>query len=115
MAMNYPLTYTQANQKLLQIGPITDAANNNAVVTNATVTATLWVNRVPGAATGTAIAGVNGVVLPHIANGIYGAQVGDSSFLPVPGSNYVTTFDLTTPGGGQAHWEIQSSVQPRTS
>lgn len=113
--MGYPITYTQGNQKLLSMGPITDTFNNNAPVTDATVEATLWLGRVPGATPGTAVAGINAVTLPHVGAGVYQAAVGDANFNPDAGSNYVTTFDLTTPGGGQAHWEISSSVQPRTS
>lgn len=52
--------------------------------------------------------------LTYIAgsNGGYRALI-TSDFVSQPGRFYTVVIDLTTPGGGVAHWELPATVRPR--
>jgi hypothetical protein len=114
MAMNIVLQYTQLNQQYIKIGPVFNALTPTLPLTGATVVATLYSGRVPGGDPGTEVPGATGIVLADIGNGYYQGQAGSNMFNPAIGTNYITTVDLTTSGGGQAHWEIPSTVSPRS-
>ena len=104
------LIYTPLNSKAIVIGPVTSAITG-ALITNATVSATLYT----GSATGTPVAGATDIALTHQGEGVYRGTITGSAFNPPTTTNYVTVFSLSTPDGNSATWTIPSLVQNRTS
>ena len=115
MALNTVLVYSQLNQQYVQIGPIYDAESPSTMSTDATITATLYANRIPPSVPGTPVTGATGLTFSYQGGGIYTALIDYDPFEPSAGTNYVTAIDLTTPEGAQAHWEVPSVVTVRNS
>ena len=104
--MSLTFSYTQLSNKSVTWGPIIDLDNNNAPITNGTVTLVLkqlvgaqWVDRLT-------------LVLSHIGNGIYKGEIKGEAFNFPVSEHYQTVITLVVPGGtgDQAVWTVPSRI-----